>query len=822
MKNINKLMTLALSCLMLLGVFACGDDDLSTNQYQKGVHLNVFGPSPVVRGGTLRFLGSNLDQVKEVIIPGVDPITDITVRQAGVPSEIMVQVPKDGPEEGYVKLITASGEEITTQTKLTYSETIEFTGFSPAQAMPGDVITIKGDYLNLIHEVIFAGEVAVPETAFLTHTRYEITVAVPEEAQSGEIIISDGQEDLPNWIYSETELTVGTATVEVFSAARLKAGETLTVSGADLNLTASVKFNGAEVFAPALAEEGAPVLTVSEDGKTLTLAIPAEAASGDVVLVMRSGVEVPVATAEEFQVVVPTDLAAAPAPVKAGAALTISGKDLDLVTGVVFPMDEALAEGAGEIEFTAEATKLVIAAVPDIAQEGDITLNMANGMSVTVPYTLVKPVVTEYNPSPVTAGGMLTLTGTDLDLVVSVNIGGGSEVVPEEGASATSLTVEVPMDSQSGVVTLTLKNGATVEAPEISVNEAVFCYATELPGEDVELQAGSSLTLTVVNGDKLTGVEINGVACQYVLADGNRLIIGIPDSAGAASALRLVSSNGEITYTLDITPNTEVNTVIWTGAVDLAGWSVNWQFGDGVNSEGEDPQAFAKIELAEGDVIHLYATPYNDFWQIQFFNGHWEGQTSIGDTFGNGNNVNSDIASLADGCLDITVTAKMLEELTTYTDWGYCWIMQGEGVVITKITVTHYNNLEQDLSKCIVTQGDQSALMPFPIAMSWGDDGRFRILIDGEPSIKDMKLVVGKSTVYFYVTGTGQLQINDANWSEITTLAEWEDASTRVMEMVLTQDMVDCLTGVRNDGWSSTGLIVQGDGMTVSKITILP
>ena len=97
----------------------------------------------------------------------------------------------------------------------------------------------------------------------------------------------------------------------------------------------------------------------------------------------------------------------------------------------------------------------------------------------------------------------------------------------------------------------------------------------------------------------------------------------------------------------------------------------------------------------------------------------------------------------------------------------------------------------------------------------------FRILIDKEPSIKDMKLVAGKSAIHFYVSGTGQFQINDANWTALTTIAEWSDASARVMELLLTQEMVDCLKGVRGDGWSSTGLLIQGDGMTISKITIL-
>ena len=293
MKNVNKIKTLLLSCLVLLGLSACDNDDLSTQQYTGGVSLNVYGPQPVVRGGTLRFLGSNLDQVTQVIIPGVNPITDIDVRQSGIPSEIWVQVPVDGPEEGYVTLVTANGEEITTLTQLTYEEPIVFEGFSPASAMPGETITITGDYLNLIHEVIFAEEVAVPEENFISHDRYQIQVVVPDSARTGEIILSDGAEELPNWIYSEEELEVGTPTVtSITTDTRFKAGERLSINGTALSLVDYVRFEGAEVPSAALAEDDKEPFNVNENGTNLTLTLPAEAASGTVELVLRSGVTV--------------------------------------------------------------------------------------------------------------------------------------------------------------------------------------------------------------------------------------------------------------------------------------------------------------------------------------------------------------------------------------------------------------------------------------------------------------------------------------------------------------------------------------------------
>ena len=812
-----------LSCLIAVGLTACSDDDLSTNQYQQGVHLNVFGPSPVMRGGSVHFYGSNLDQVKQVIIPGMDPVTNYEVVKAGIPSEIVVILDKEKPQPGKITLITNTDEKIETLTDLTFIEGIEYasdTQFSPSVVQPDAVLTINGEYLNLVKEVIFADNVVVNAEDFVSQSRYKIEVTVPQEARTGKVILSDGAE-IPNWIYSDEILQVTTPVVEKVTTPRgeaaqqetvaCKLGETVTVSGQFFNLVAGVTIGDAETSYITVEEDQ---LTVSEDGKTLSFTLPAEAPDGDIDLICRSGVAIPAAILET---IAPTECVATPNPAKNGQPLSISGKDLDVVASIEMPnVSEA-------IEFNYNDGKIVIPAVPASAQEGNLVLRMANGKGVEVAYTLVKPTVTAYNPNPVSAGGALTIQGKDLDLVASVLFGEGADVAEVAvAADGNSMTLTVPMNAASGAPTLNLINGATVEAPAITVNEATFCYVKELPGEDVEVKAGSAVTLVVANGDKLTGVEVNGTAVQYVLTEGNKLIIGLPESCGAGTKIRIISSNGEITYTLDVTPNTEVNTVIWTGAVDLNAWGINWQFGDGTQSAGEDALAFTKIALAEGDVIHLYATAYNDWWQIQFFNGHWEAQTSIGDTFGNGNNINSGIASLEKGYLDIVVTAQMLNELTTYNDWGYCWILQGEGVVITKISVTHYNSLEQNISNSLVRQDDQTQNISLPLNITWGDEGRFRILIDKDPAIKDMNLKAGKSVMYFYTSGTGQIQINNGNWGAWTTIADWENADDKKMELVLTQDMIDWLKGTQSDGWSSTGMIIQGDGMTIKKVTILP
>ena len=815
-----------LSCLMAVGLTACSDDALSTNQYQQGVHLNVFGPSPVMRGGSVHFYGSNLDQVKQVIIPGMDPVTNYEVVKAGIPSEIVVILDKEKPQPGKITLITNTDEKIETLTDLTFIEGIEYasdTQFSPSVVQPDAVLTINGEYLNLVKEVIFADNVVVNAEDFVSQSRYKIEVTVPQEARTGKVILSDGAE-IPNWIYSDEILQVTTPVVEKVNTPRgeaaqqetvsCKLGETVTVSGQFFNLVAGVTIGDAETSYITVEEDQ---LTVSEDGKTLSFTLPAEAPDGDIDLICRSGVAIPVAILET---IAPTECTATPNPAKNGQPLSISGKDLDVVASIEMPnVSEA-------IEFNYSDGKIVIPAVPASAQEGNLVLRMANGKGVEVAYTLVKPTITVYTPNPVSAGGALTIQGKDLDLVASVTFGEGSDAAEVAvAADGKSMTLTVPMNAKSGAPTLNLINGATAEAPGISVNEAEFCYATALPDGETEIKAGSTLTLPVANIDKLTGVQINGVDCQFIQSNGT-LIIGIPETAGAGAKVRLISSNGEITYTIDIIPASEVSTVVWKGMTDIT-----WGAGGRVIISAKSFEG-----VPAGAIMTACYTQKDQVWaQAQFNYADWSGiNFNEGDIKFNQTLVPTDIYGwFSDGVLNretqVVLTQEILDNILAKrqdcsdegaTDCGI--IIQGSDLIFTKITISYKVSLEQNISNSLVRQDDQSQNISLPLNITWDDNGRFRILIDKDPAIKDMNLKAGKSVMYFYTSGTGQLQINNGNWGSWTTIADWENAGDKKMELVLTQDMIDWLKGTQSDGWSSTGMIIQGDGMTIKKVTILP
>ena len=373
MNKIYKFSAWWMACLVLLSSLtftACETNDVDTNQYKGGISLNVFGPSPVLRGGELRFLGCGMDQVASVLIPGCDAITDIQLISA---EEIRVIVPQTALP-GYVTLMLRNGESIVTKTQLTYSEPVSIESFSPESVRPGDVLTIKGEYLNLMHQVIFAENVIVSDeviaeeeateatSKFLKHTRNEIQVRVPEEAQSGKIILSDGAE-IPNRLYSEVELQVVLPSVaEVADHNNIKPGAIMTVTGENFDLVKEVRMENGEKVE----------FEFSAENKTLRFTLPANAVSGFIYAVPASGVQVTVANIEMAK---PGNFSCAVTEINAGEQITILGENLDLVSAVIFT-------GGGEGEIISQSPEQLIVSVPASAQSGSVTFKMANGEQV--------------------------------------------------------------------------------------------------------------------------------------------------------------------------------------------------------------------------------------------------------------------------------------------------------------------------------------------------------------------------------------------------------------------------------------------------------
>lgn len=667
MKKISKIFAMLVVALVGLSLTACSDgDDLSTDQYGNEISLQSFGPCPVLRGGTLYLYGTNLDQIESVNLPGADPITAYEILQSGYNSKISIQVPAEKCEPGQIVLKTKKGGEITSVSPITYREDIEITKFFVGSegtmvGNVGDVVTIKGDYLNLMHGVIFAGSDTIKEAEFVGHDRYTIQVKIPAEARTGVITLTDTIKDGTS-LETKEELTINTPEATPIKDRNIKAGEILSIKGTSFDQIVSVKFEGATVNAADFKSQ-----SVAE----ITVAVPAKATDGTFYVVTKSGIEVPVGN---IITVVPTQLVATPNPVKNGAELTITGKDMDLITGIAFP--NAAASQLNKVE-----TTKVTATVPEDAQEGDITLSLANGKTVTVAYTLVKPTVASCTPAAITAGDKTIIKGTNLDLVASITFPGDVEQTVEKFAAqnANAIAVTVPAACAGTGFKLNLKNGTTIEVKDaLSIKAATDpAIASITPGEAT---AGSTITITGKNFQNIQNLYIGSYKVnRYTSRTNTEIVCQVP-------------ANAEVgTYKI-VMEDPDGNKIegpefkVVPAEKDIATITTNMD-----NSAIKYPYNFTwddtgRFRIMKADLIKLgvkvgskmlFYKEAGATGQVQINNANWGGIDTVADWNGD------------QSCIVKVFDAAMMEAVNSISDgWSdTAFILQGDLKNVTKITI---------------------------------------------------------------------------------------------------------------------------------------
>lgn len=656
--------------LLICSTFAftsCDRDDLNTDQYGNEISVLSYGPNPVLRGGVLTFKGANLDQITEIDLPGAEAITSINVVTSGKNSEINIEVPAEKCEPGIVTLKTAKNGEIKTLTPITYIENLKFTGFYVGENKEnlvgnvGDVLTIEGDYLNNITSVIFANGATMDAENFKSQTRYQIQLVIPAEAGEGRFQISDGN----NYMYSEGALSINAPEIDANNAigkSLIKAGETEVLRGTSLDQIASIELNGATVEAADFKSQ-----TASE----ITFIISSKVADGEITAVTKSGIRIPFG---EITTVVPSQLVATPSPIKNGKEITISGKDMDLITGIAFP-------NAKESKLNKVETTKVTSTVPEDAQEGDITLSLDNGKTVTVAYTLVKPTVASCTPAAITAGEKTIIKGTDLDLVKSITFPGDVEQTVEKFAAqnANAIAVTVPAACAGTGFKLNLKNGTTIEVKDaLSIKAATDpAIASITPGEAI---AGSTITITGKNFQNIQNLYIGSYKVnRYTSRTNTEIVCQVP-------------ANAEVgTYKI-VMEDPDGNKIegpefkVVPAEKDIATITTNMD-----NSAIKYPYNFTwddtgRFRIMKADLIKLgvkvgskmlFYKEAGATGQVQINNANWGGIDTVADWNGDQN------------CVVKVFDAAMMEAVNSISDgWSdTAFILQGDLKNVTKIAI---------------------------------------------------------------------------------------------------------------------------------------
>ena len=361
MKIVRKISVLAMAALVTaVGFTSCSNDDLDTNQYNKsGVNILAFGPMPITRGETMRVTGTEFDKVSEVLFPeGNQKIsaatTYISADFTRINDEELSVVIPDQCVPGKLRLKTTSGEIIVSKSNITFSEEIKVTSIAPNPVHPGDVVTIKGEFVWNIGQVVFFDHVAVNAENFVKNTRTEIQVQVPMEAKPGDVAWNDGSDGAENNVI--TNLSVDVAKATGVSKANPDFGEEITITGENLDLITTIDF-------PSVA--GVTDFMVAEDGKSIKVKVPETSTSGSVVLNAASGLTTAIDITVPLAAVTSTDPTK---DVKAGQTITIKGTNLNRITHLILPAID------GEFtNFTKSATQITFV-VPEKMGDGTVVL----------------------------------------------------------------------------------------------------------------------------------------------------------------------------------------------------------------------------------------------------------------------------------------------------------------------------------------------------------------------------------------------------------------------------------------------------------------
>ena len=439
MIKITSSIPMAFICviLSLVVVSSCDKDDDEVKSDK--IELLSFGPTGARHGDTIRFIGHNLNRVTAIEFAGG---TAAVVNQGDFKhqtSDLIKLLVPQAAEKGYVTLKTPDGDIITkTQFNLDVLTTITS---MTLQARPGENITIAGTYLNWVDRITFHRDKLVQ--TFVSKTFNQLVVKVPDDAQTGQLILHYGGTDSAD-VRTVDTLKVTLPRSTSFSPNPVKPGTNVTVTGTDLDLAKKVIFNGVST----------PVTTfVSQSATQLVVKVPDNAKKGKLILEAASGVQS--TSTNDLDIVLPLITSFSPSPINLGSSITISGTDLDLVKKVIFS-----GVAPAVTSFTSQSATQVVLNIPAGARNGKIKVEAASGVQTTSSNDLdiILPAITSFAPNPVTPGTNITINGTKLDMVTSVAFVNVAAVTSFVSQTPSQIVVTVPNGVLRGKITLGVSN----------------------------------------------------------------------------------------------------------------------------------------------------------------------------------------------------------------------------------------------------------------------------------------------------------------------------------------------------------------------------
>lgn len=588
---------------------------------------------------------------------------------------------------------------------------VSILAFGPAPTERTHEIRITGTHLDKVDKVVFPADATVEEAA-VTRSEFNkadaenIYLNIPDATVPGHIKLVAGGEV----IESEGILTFEEPieVTEVTPVKGLNAGDNITIKGDYVYNIASVTYT-AGVTVP--AEE-----FVSTSRREIVVPVPLAAQTGTIS--MTDGADWKFEYETPLEILTATCTAVSATSVEFGDQITLTGTNLHTVETVMFP-------GGVKSDFTVSAdNKTITTTVPADCKSGSITLVLFSGQAVSSPEIAV-PTISVAGISKekdICEGDELTITGENLNRVVSVTLPGVGELAADKYTNdGTHITFTVPEGFVDGVITL--KQNANIS---VDIQVAIRKLAGVIWQGKVDLAGWSSFGVFNWDGDLYKRFQ------EAVTGPGDFTIHFVQTGAPAQFNFKLgdwstAFQNPSITpeadgvfkpapgvedITVSLTAE-EVDKMFGSGAMGFVIWGENiqvqyvkfvaagaealvWEGNEVMDWGNNQPYIgadtapeFAEAGVQEGWKVRFYGEATGQ-WQFQVFEGHWGPNYAKWANFSPDDNDGTvQILDGAEGevCLVLPLTQAMIDAAYTQQWWGGIFVVQGQNFVLKKVTV---------------------------------------------------------------------------------------------------------------------------------------
>ncbi len=510
---------------------SAGTNVTTTNFVVSGTAvITGFTPSIGATGSVVVISGGDFTGATAVKFNGTNAAT-FTVVAASQISATVQGTATTGP----ISITTPNGTVTSSSNFVVSGLTPIVTGFSPIGGKAGDPVVITGINFTTATNVLFNGVTAV---AFVTSDT-QISATVPTGATTGPLrVINPAGTNTTGSNFIVGPFVTG------FSPTSAQVGSQVVVDGLNFLDVTNVAFTSA---AGGFTNASALSIVASTQ---LRATVPVGATNGPIRVTSPSGTNVTSSNLTVF-VLAPVINSFTPTNGLPNSTVTITGANFLGATDVSF-------NGIAATTFNVSADSQINATVPATASTGPISVSTPGGsVTSSVPFYL-PPRLTSFTPATGTVGTSVTLAGTNFTGVSSVTFAGANSttiVAPVTSLSAQQMTVLVPTNAISGLLTVTTPGGVIASAGNFTVTPRVDSFSPLLG------PVGTTVTVRGYSFTNATFVRFNGVNAGFSSVTDTQLVAVVPPGASTGPLTVVTpdgSGAGSVNYTVTTSPDLAV------------------------------------------------------------------------------------------------------------------------------------------------------------------------------------------------------------------------------------------------------------------------